>query len=86
MQTCPDCGCRVYSLGCVNCNEDAYIQQQEATFEGFSSGAKWPSSADLLTLSQPPRVPAREETDKDTRTPPSTVRGTHIHAATDTKG
>ena len=29
MQTCPDCGCRVYNLGCVNCNEIAYIEEQE---------------------------------------------------------
>jgi hypothetical protein len=28
MKTCPDCGCRVYSLGCTNCNEEAYIEQQ----------------------------------------------------------
>lgn len=28
MRTCPDCGERVYNLGCVNCNEDAYIEEQ----------------------------------------------------------
>lgn len=28
MTVCPDCGCRVYRLGCVNCNEAAYIEQQ----------------------------------------------------------
>jgi hypothetical protein len=28
MKTCPDCGERVYELGCVNCNEVAYIQAQ----------------------------------------------------------
>lgn len=28
MKTCPDCGERVYSLGCVNCNEAAYIEEQ----------------------------------------------------------
>lgn len=28
MKTCPDCGCRVYKLGCVNCNEAAYIEEQ----------------------------------------------------------
>lgn len=28
MKTCPDCGERVYNLGCVNCNEAAYIEQQ----------------------------------------------------------
>lgn len=26
---CPDCGERVYSLGCTWCNEEAYIAQQE---------------------------------------------------------
>lgn len=30
MKTCPDCGERVYKLGCVNCNEAAYIAEQEA--------------------------------------------------------
>ncbi len=24
-QFCPDCGCRVYSGGCVNCNEENYL-------------------------------------------------------------
>lgn len=28
MKTCPDCGSRVYNLGCVNCNEDDYIEEQ----------------------------------------------------------
>ena len=28
-KTCPDCGERVYNLGCVNCNEAAYIEEQE---------------------------------------------------------
>ena len=28
MKTCPDCGERVYNVGCVNCNEAAYIQEQ----------------------------------------------------------
>ncbi len=25
MKVCEDCGSRVYKLGCVNCNEEAYI-------------------------------------------------------------
>lgn len=29
MNTCPNCGCRVYQLGCVNCDEMAYIDQQD---------------------------------------------------------
>lgn len=29
MRTCPDCGERIYNLGCVNCNETAYIDEQE---------------------------------------------------------
>lgn len=28
MRTCPDCGGRVYNLGCVNCNEEDYIEEQ----------------------------------------------------------
>ena len=28
MKTCPDCGERVYSLGCVNCDEANYIEAQ----------------------------------------------------------
>ena len=30
MKTCPDCGERVYSLGCVNCNEADYIEVEFA--------------------------------------------------------
>ena len=33
MKTCPDCGCRVYNLGCVNCNEEAYIEEQSVIDE-----------------------------------------------------
>jgi hypothetical protein len=29
-KSCPDCGERVYRLGCVNCNEEAYIAEQQA--------------------------------------------------------
>jgi hypothetical protein len=29
MKTCEDCGCRVYSHGCVNCDEMEYISMQE---------------------------------------------------------
>ena len=28
MKTCPDCGCRIYEYGCVNCNEADYIEAQ----------------------------------------------------------
>lgn len=35
MKTCPDCGERVYSLGCVNCEEKAYIDQQ-AVFDAIA--------------------------------------------------
>jgi hypothetical protein len=28
MKTCENCGSRVYNLGCVNCNEEAYIAEQ----------------------------------------------------------
>ena len=35
MRTCPDCGERVYSLGCVNCNEAAYIEEQEQLTERY---------------------------------------------------
>jgi hypothetical protein len=29
MKTCENCGCLVYELGCVNCNEVAYIEAQD---------------------------------------------------------
>ena len=29
MKACENCGSRVYTLGCVNCDEDAYIAEQE---------------------------------------------------------
>jgi hypothetical protein len=28
MNTCPDCGSRVYNLGCTWCNEEAYMAEQ----------------------------------------------------------
>ena len=28
-KTCPDCGCRVYEYGCVNCNEQDYTDMEE---------------------------------------------------------
>lgn len=28
MKTCGNCGERVYSLGCVNCDEEKYIAEQ----------------------------------------------------------
>jgi len=28
MKTCENCGCKVYSNGCVNCNEELYILDQ----------------------------------------------------------
>lgn len=28
MKTCENCGCSVYSNGCVNCNEELYILDQ----------------------------------------------------------
>ncbi len=37
MKTCPDCGSRVYKLGCVNCDEDAYIAEQEMLTEAQDS-------------------------------------------------
>lgn len=30
MKACPECGCRVYALGCVNCNETDYIERDFA--------------------------------------------------------
>lgn len=32
-KTCEDCGCRIYNLGCVNCNEIDYIHEQESIDE-----------------------------------------------------
>lgn len=40
MKTCPDCGERVYNLGCVNCNEMAYIEEQERLNALYSSDEK----------------------------------------------
>ena len=28
-KTCEDCGCRIYKYGCVNCNEQDYIDMQD---------------------------------------------------------
>ncbi len=29
MKNCENCGCRVHNLGCVNCDEIAYIEEQD---------------------------------------------------------
>lgn len=36
-KTCPDCGCRIFEYGCVNCNEMDYISMQD---DGESSLSK----------------------------------------------
>ena len=28
-KTCPECGSRIYEYGCVNCNEQDYIDMQD---------------------------------------------------------
>lgn len=33
MKTCDNCGSRVYDLGCVNCDEVNYIDEQEMLTE-----------------------------------------------------
>lgn len=54
MKTCPDCGSRVYNLGCTWCNEEAYIEEQAAIdgsdpprFESACCG--WPVRNGLCT-------------------------------------
>jgi hypothetical protein len=37
-QTCENCGCKVYSKGCVNCNEENYILEQY-----YEQGIKTPN-------------------------------------------
>lgn len=32
---CPDCGSRVYSLGCTWCDEERYMEEQEAGEAAF---------------------------------------------------
>ena len=39
MKTCPDCGSRVYSLGCTWCNEEAYIKEQ-AHFDAINDSLR----------------------------------------------
>lgn len=43
MKTCEDCGCRVYNLGCVNCNEETYIKEQDAMTEHADGCEAWPA-------------------------------------------
>jgi hypothetical protein len=40
MKTCENCGERVYKLGCVNCNESAYIEEQEQLTALYDSEAE----------------------------------------------
>ena len=39
MKTCPDCGERVFKLGCVNCDEELYIEEQ------WRLNELWPSES-----------------------------------------
>jgi hypothetical protein len=43
-ETCPNCGCRVYRLGCVNCDEPAYIDEQVLLTESYGE----PQSVDAV--------------------------------------
>ena len=52
METCPDCGCRIYKFGCVNCNEPAYIAEQVALTEQYGND-------------DPPRSKARSRSDAE---------------------
>lgn len=36
-KTCPDCGELVYNLGCTNCNELAYIEEQDRLTDLYGS-------------------------------------------------
>jgi|HubBroStandDraft_4_1064222.scaffolds.fasta_scaffold06274_5 hypothetical protein len=45
MKTCPDCGSRVYNLGCTWCNEPAYIEEQ-IQIDGRNGYGTRPSSMD----------------------------------------
>lgn len=42
MTTCENCGCRVYKLGCVNCNEIAYIEEQDVLTDLYASDQSSP--------------------------------------------
>jgi hypothetical protein len=53
MKTCENCGCRVYDLGCVNCDEMNYIEEQESRTEeiireqdGCEHGKMWNETCD----------------------------------------
>lgn len=50
MKTCENCGCRVDSLGCVNCNEMDYIDQQ-AWFDMLAEAER---KSDFPQPSDPP--------------------------------
>ena len=56
MDVCDNCGCRVYALGCVNCDEASYIEAQEAD--------EFADERDIYEPASVPRfldvVPARE--------------------------
>ena len=60
---CPDCGERVYNLGCTNCNEASYIEEQEMLTEL------------LYPLELPPAVDAVDPHVADTGKPTTRVSG-----------
>lgn len=59
MKTCPDCGERVYNLGCVNCNEEAYIEEQVRLDERWGEDDPWPAKSKDKPLPSKPGVAAR---------------------------
>lgn len=45
-KTCEDCGERIYNLGCVNCNEAAYIAEQLQFDRHYGEHATWGDEPD----------------------------------------
>lgn len=55
MTTCPDCGCRVYEYGCINCNEQDYIDMQDYDDRVITDEPKEPPSRRADAAESEPR-------------------------------
>ena len=63
MTTCPDCGERVYSLGCTNCNEAAYIEEQEMLTDLHYPNRLSPVAGEAPNVDAVPLPPDAESTE-----------------------
>lgn len=58
-KTCENCGCKVYSHGCVNCNEGEYISMQSYYDRGWEDDSK--KSEKVTEKPDAPNTPSQKQ-------------------------